>query len=379
MSLIRLAETPTVANVPEGLKVGRPIRVLTVGDIHSRFTGKRLARVTATDLAGLVALFEDRSAPRPDQSEPDPVILDWNHNSTRDDVPPDVSTALGRVVALSVEGEALYAVPAYTPRGVKLVEDSAGVLWPSPEWTKGPVRARESGKKLGKIQLLALTLTPRPQQTGDRIDKITLNEARPGAGVEETMADQKATEAAGTNAAAEMTPEERLDALEAGMAEIMAKLDAMAGGGEGEEATEEDAETSEASEEASDLTLKFAERLRKLERETSAAREDAAIAKLYQERKIVKAGEELARETFRASADLFAKIYVAREVGSAGPKPSPLKGGAAPVDDAPFDDAAGLDKEIKRVMASEKIEYVAAARKVRDANPEAYALARNGG
>jgi flagellar basal body rod protein FlgC len=57
-----------------------------------------------------------------------------------------------------------------------VVKEAGGVLWSSPEFITGDVHDRSGGDLIGKAQLLAITLTPRPAQSHDRIDRVTLNE-----------------------------------------------------------------------------------------------------------------------------------------------------------------------------------------------------------
>jgi hypothetical protein len=356
VSLVQLAEAPQVGHVPDGLEVGRPIRVLSPGPIFSRFSGKRLATVTEADLVSMAALFEARSAPRPDGSEPDPVILDWNHASASPTpLPPETSMALGRVVALTVESGALYAVPAYTPRGVRVVEDSAGALWPSPEWATGKVAARESGKRVGRVQLLALTLTPRPQQTADRIDPVQLTEARPG-GMEDSMAEKKAAE----QEAAGMDVQAEIEGLKASIEAIMEILEEMKA-----PATEEAAESCEEPTKAASETLaiQFGERVARLEAEAKSHRFASTFAALAAEGKVAKAERENALAVFQLSE--AGSIGATPGVQGSGSKPEPEPEG--PKNRTELDDAV-------RALMSEKgiTDYNVADKMFRDANPEAW-------
>ena len=50
------------------------------------------------------------------------------------------------------------------------------MLWSSPEFLNGEVFSRDGGTKVGEAQLLAITLTPRPAQSNDKISRVTLSE-----------------------------------------------------------------------------------------------------------------------------------------------------------------------------------------------------------
>ena len=59
---------------------------------------------------------------------------------------------------------------------LEVVKNAGGVLWSSPEYIHGDIFSRGDGSKLGEAQLLAITLTPRPAQSHNTIDRITLSE-----------------------------------------------------------------------------------------------------------------------------------------------------------------------------------------------------------
>ena len=80
------------------------------------------------------------------------------------------------IIDLEVKDDGLYAVPAYNEEGLKVVEKSGGILWSSPEYIHGEIFTRDGGDKVGDAQLLAITLTPRPAQSHNKIDRITLSE-----------------------------------------------------------------------------------------------------------------------------------------------------------------------------------------------------------
>ena len=160
--------------VPEGLEVGKPFVTLRAGAVCSRLTGETIASVDRELLSELVTVFQSRRGA-------DPVIIDWNHNSspfTDTSSTPETGGALGEIIdiRLSDDGEALIAIPAYTQRGREVVSIAEGSLWSSPEFITGGVHARESGEPTGSAQLLAITLTPRPQQSARVVDRVLLSE-----------------------------------------------------------------------------------------------------------------------------------------------------------------------------------------------------------
>ena len=80
------------------------------------------------------------------------------------------------IIDLEMKTDGLYAVPAYNERGLDVVKSAGGVLWSSPEYIHGEIFSRDGGDKVGDAQLLAITLTPRPAQSHNKIDRITLSE-----------------------------------------------------------------------------------------------------------------------------------------------------------------------------------------------------------
>jgi phage I-like protein len=110
----------------------------------------------------------------------DPVIIDWQHATSPfqggHPAPPESGNALGLIVDIELREDGLYATPAYNERGLDVVKSAGGVLWSSPEFIVGDVFARDGGNPIGSAQLLAITLTPRPAQSNDKIGRVLLNE-----------------------------------------------------------------------------------------------------------------------------------------------------------------------------------------------------------
>lgn len=163
----------------DGLYVGRPFKTLGLGQIHSRTSGNMIAEITAELLNELARVYNERSSS-------DNVPIDWNHNSSPfiegADKRPDASGALGEIISVEVReddsGElGLYVTPAYTDEGKAIVERHQGTLYSSPEFLTGAVYDRDTGNLVSELgQLLAVTLTHRPQQTTSRIERVTLSE-----------------------------------------------------------------------------------------------------------------------------------------------------------------------------------------------------------
>lgn len=158
----------------EGLYIGKRFKTLALGPVSSRQTGDVIATVSKELLEEFVKVFNDRK-------DFDPVIIDWNHNSSPfsdGDKSPEASGALGKIIDIDCDDDGLYVVPAYTEKGRQIVEDHQGILYSSPEFITGEVFSRDGGNLISSLgQLLAVTLTPRPQQQADRIDTITLSES----------------------------------------------------------------------------------------------------------------------------------------------------------------------------------------------------------
>ena len=170
-----LGEVNPVYEVPDGLTVGKPFKTLSLGQVSSRMNGDNIGKEIDEDLLQeMVRVFRERR-------EADPVIIDWQHATSPfqggSPAPPESGNALGLIVDLDLRDDGLYAIPAYNERGLQVVKDAGGILWSSPEYLHGEIFTRDGGEKVGDAQLLAITLTPRPAQQHDKIDRITLKEA----------------------------------------------------------------------------------------------------------------------------------------------------------------------------------------------------------
>lgn len=172
VQLTNLSE-PTY-ELPEGLTIGKPFKTLALGQVSSRMNGENIGKEIDVDLLGeMIRVFKERQ-------EADPVIIDWQHATSPfqggHPAPPESGNALGLIVDLELRQDGLYATPAYNERGLEVVKSAGGVLWSSPEFLNGEVFSRDGGTKVGDAQLLAITLTPRPAQSNDKIGRVTLSE-----------------------------------------------------------------------------------------------------------------------------------------------------------------------------------------------------------
>jgi len=161
-------------DIPDGLTIGRPFKTLALGQVSSRMSGDAVGKEINQDLLEeMVRVFNERKLN-------DPVIIDWQHATSPFQggsvAPPESGNALGLIVELELREDGLYATPAYNERGLDVVKNAGGVLWSSPEFLNGEVYSRDGGAKIGDAQLLAITLTPRPAQSHDKIERVTLNE-----------------------------------------------------------------------------------------------------------------------------------------------------------------------------------------------------------
>lgn len=153
---------------------GQDIKVLSLGKVNSRLNGETIQEVSIDILQEMVRVFKDRK-------EADPVIIDWNHQSSpfmnNGPAAPAQSMAYGEIADVYIKEDALFVKPLYTQAGLDLVKASEGVLYPSPEFLVGEVFAREGDPKpIGFAQLQAVTLTARPAQSKNKISRVLLME-----------------------------------------------------------------------------------------------------------------------------------------------------------------------------------------------------------
>tara|TARA_Y100000592_G_scaffold21405_1_gene33016 strand:- start:8285 stop:10255 length:1971 start_codon:yes stop_codon:yes gene_type:complete len=170
---LQLSEAPRY-EIPDGLTIGRPFKTLGLGQVSSRMSGEAIGKeIDFEMLSEMVRVFNARK-------DADPVIIDWQHATSPfsggTPAPPESGNALGLIIDLELRDDGLYATPAYNERGLDVVTSAGGVLWSSPEFLAGEVFDRLGGSKVGDAQLLAITLTPRPAQSHDQIDRVTLTE-----------------------------------------------------------------------------------------------------------------------------------------------------------------------------------------------------------
>ena len=160
--------------MPDGLIIGKPFKTLALGQVSSRLNGSAIGSEIDTEmLSEMVRVFKSRR-------DADPVIIDWQHATSPfsggSPAPPESGNALGLIVDVELREDGLYAIPAYNERGLEVVRNAGGVLWSSPEFIAGDVYTRDGGDKIGNAQLLAITLTPRPAQSNNKISRVTLSE-----------------------------------------------------------------------------------------------------------------------------------------------------------------------------------------------------------
>ena len=171
---VQLSEPAPTYEVPEGLTIGKPFKTLAMGQVSSRMNGENIGKAIDQEmLTEMVRVYQERRLS-------DPVIIDWQHATSPFNggtpAPPESGNALGLIIDLELRSDGLYAVPAYNERGLDVVKNAGGVLWSSPEFIAGEVFTRDGGALIGNAQLLAITLTPRPAQSHDKISRVTLNE-----------------------------------------------------------------------------------------------------------------------------------------------------------------------------------------------------------
>ena len=305
---IALAEIDgLVVVVDDGQTMGRPFVTLSAGKVSSRLSGDLICDVTPEHLAEIKRVFDARK-------RSDPVIIDWNHQSAPGgQSTPEESGALGEIaeLRLSEDGRQLIAVPVYNQRGAEVVAAAGGTLWSSPEFFLGDVYARESGKKTGSAQLLAVTLTPRPQQAASALERVTLSEEMnlmDAAEIEAISDLDQAKALLKQKDALVRELENRLKASREEMAEDEDEAEEMAEASSDDEEKEEMGEYKRMSEQLSQANSAQAAQIRALTEQVQAlaekeatTRREAAINALLRSGRITPAEREVAERAWSLS------------------------------------------------------------------------------
>jgi len=382
---IQLSES-TGYDVPEGLTVGKPFKTLSLGQVSSRMSGDTIGKEINQDLiTELVRVFKERR-------EHDPVIIDWQHATSPfqsgSPAPPDSGSALGMIIDLEMKDDGLYAIPAYNERGLEVVKNAGGVLWSSPEYIHGEIFSRDEGQKVGDAQLLAITLTPRPAQSHNKIDRITLSE--------ESMMDDQINELKAALEAKDAMVQE----LEAKIKEMMEDKDSslnedqqMAEQDDEEKlAEEEDAEAETEDEEEEDKKQKLSETfsqdvsllnevvalresVKKLEAENNKIKCDDAVTSLLREGKISPAEKDVASKAWNIK-DLqpeFWQMFNERQSNSSVPL-GEVGHGASGQEIS----KKTLDQKVRALAEDKSINYSDALSLFREQQPDFYRQAFGG-
>lgn len=153
---------PTMRKVdPDKLTKGEPLIVLSVGDVFSEFTGRKLPGNVEDvgQLHAMVDYFERYQ--KPSGQLP---LIDWNHravgNSSGATI--DEQIPIGAVLDLRVEGEDMIATPGWTARGVTIKDTAEGLLYPSATYITEPVHDRANGKPIATAAFFAFAVTTQP-------------------------------------------------------------------------------------------------------------------------------------------------------------------------------------------------------------------------
>lgn len=158
--------------------IGNPFKSLALGTVYSRINYSEVDKNKSKAISQEITktLLNEIKRVYDITKQNNPVIIDFNHNSQSSDAIPLASLSFGEVVDMEVKDDGLYITPSYTKEGVEIVKRSQGSLWSSPEFLIGDIYDRQSGEKVGTAQMLAVTLTPRPAQSHNLIDRVTLME-----------------------------------------------------------------------------------------------------------------------------------------------------------------------------------------------------------
>ena len=378
-------------DVPEGLTLGKAFKTLALGQVSSRMSGEKIgAEIDRLLLEEMVRVYKERR-------DADPVIIDWQHATSPfqggTPAPPESGSALGMIVDLELREDGLYAIPAYNERGLKVVQDAGGVLWSSPEYLQGEIYTRDGGEKVGDAQLLAVTLTPRPAQSHDKIDRVTLSEK------EQQMDEQMSVDEL---KAALMAKDAMIAELEQKMKDMMEESDASLAGEMPEEMAEDEPKEEEPEPEMmacgtepekkklseeptvqamSEATLlseinslrakntQLSERLEVIEAEKRSVERREAVSALLREGKVAPAETEAVEAAWdqRESAPVFWKMFSERPASFAVPLAEVGHGASGEELNR-----ATLAEKVKALASEKSISFESALNLFREQNPDQY-------
>ena len=389
---VQLSEPAPTYDVPEGLTVGRPFKTLALGQVSSRMNGENIGgEIDLPMLTEMIRVYKDRKGA-------DPVIIDWQHATSPFNggppAPPETGSALGLIIDLDLRDDGLYATPAYNERGLETVRNAGGVLWSSPEFIAGDVYTRDGGSLIGSAQLLAITLTPRPAQSNDRIDRVTLNERN-------TMIDNLDSMSAEDMRSMLIAKDEMVRELEQAIKDMQSDAESKlteSKDSDSEKMTEEEDSDSEKMTEKEDEDEKkstamsermmlsevhklreannqLSKRLETIESEKQAIEAREAVGALLRDGRITPHEESVAHDAWqmRELQPSFWQLFSERPVNSSVPLTQVGHGASG----AQITKAT-LDAEIKQLQAEKSLTYSEALTQFQRSNPDYYAQAFGG-
>lgn len=391
---IQLAEPLPAYEIPDGLTIGRPFKTLALGQVSSRLNGSAIGSEIDHDmLSEMLRVFKKRQYA-------DPVIIDWQHATSPfsggTPAPPESGNALGLIVDLELRDDGLYCTPAYNERGLEVVKNAGGVLWSSPEFIAGEVYTRDGGDPIGTAQLLAITLTPRPAQSNDKIDRVLLNERIDMIENIDSMPleDLRAMLIAKDEMVKEL--EDKIKEMQADAESKMIsddkveiELDTEKSDDEAEQMTEKEDEKKSytMSEQLTESTLlsevqslreqnvKLSERLEAIEAEKRDVEMKSAVSALLSDGRITPAEEGVANKAWQLKElqPEFWQMFTERPSNSAIPL-AQVGHGASGAEIS----KATLDLEVKKLAAERSLTYSEALTQFRTNNPDYYNQAFGG-
>jgi hypothetical protein len=396
---IQLSEPLPSYDVPDGLTVGKPFKTLALGQVTSRMNGSTIgSEIDHEMLSEMLRVFNDRK-------QADPVIIDWQHATSPFNggtpAPPESGNALGLIVDLELREDGLYCTPAYNERGLEVVKNAGGVLWSSPEFIAGDVYARDGGDPIGTAQLLAITLTPRPAQSNDKIDRVLLTERidmidnLDSMPVEDLRAmliakDEMVKELEAKikemkdDAESKMVSEEKVELEEDHKKDDEPKAEKMT---DDEQMKEDGKKSYKMSEQLNESTLlsevqalretnkNLSERLEAIEAEKRDVEMKSAVSALLSDGRITPAEESVANKAWQLKElqPEFWQMFSERASNSAIPL-TQVGHGASGAEIS----KATLDAEVKKLAAEKSITYSEALNQFRTNNPDYYNQAFGG-